>query len=153
MPIPDYVYILGIIAFLVIVVIVTLFVIQSRRVNLTKPSNPDEKPDWLKMNPPEETMAATIAEGEGVTLYNYDEGEHLAAPFAEQIEDILKASIKDNPDLASLEVDFGTNSTGDLAFWVDGTQYDQIEDIPNEALQEALNQAIEKWNQYMDSQK
>jgi hypothetical protein len=153
MQIPAYIYILGIIALLVVVGVFVLFLMRSRRVNLTKPSQPNEKPEWLKMDPPEETTSATIAEGEGVTLYNYDEGEHLASPFAEQIEDIVNASIKENPQLASTKIDLGTSPSGDIEFWVNDTKYDQIEDIPNEAIQEALHQAIEKWNQYMDSQK
>lgn len=152
MQIPEFVYFVGGTSVVIALFVIIFFFIQSRRVNLTRPYMPDEKPEWLKAMPPEETMAATLADGEGITLYNYDEGEHLAAPFAEQIEDILQAHIKNDPRLASLKVDFGTNPSGNLGFWVDGTKYDRIEDIPNKSLQAAILQAVNKWQQYMDSQ-
>ncbi len=152
MEIPSVVYVVGIIALLVVVVVIALFAMRSRKVDLTTPESPDEKPEWLVKDPPQETMAATLADGEGITLYNYDEGEHVAAPFAEQIEDILQAQLKDNPALASTKVDLGTSSAGDLEFWVNDTKYAQIEDIPDQALQDAIHQAIERWNQYMDEE-
>ena len=49
----------------------------------------DDKPEWMRTTPPEETMAASKADDEGVTLYDHDEGEQLAS-FAEQIEDVLQ---------------------------------------------------------------
>lgn len=153
MNIPIFVYVVGGGALLVVLIIVVLFVARARSVNLTRTDSSDEKPDWLKFTPPQETMSATLAEGEGITLYNYDEGERLAAPFAEQIEDILHAEMKNSAELSSLKVDLGTNESGELEFWVDGTKYDQIEDIPNSSLQEAIHQAIQKWQQYMDSTK
>ena len=78
MQIPNIVYLLGGFALVVFLGIVVLLVIQSRRVNLTKSDKPNEKPEWLRANPPKETMAATLADGEGITPYNYDEGERLA---------------------------------------------------------------------------
>ena len=152
MQIPDYIIILGGLTLIIIVVVVVMFARKSRKVDLTTPDNPDEKPDWIVTTPPAETMAATKADGEGVTVFDYDEGEKVAAPFAEQIEDILLAHLKENPELASLNVDLGTGDAGDLEIWVDGTKYDQVADIPNPQLQSAIHQAIEKWNQHMDSQ-
>ena len=145
MQFPITIYLLGAIALVVILGVVVMLVLQSRRVNLTKPNSPEEKPEWLKSTPPKETIAATLADGEGITLYNHDEGERLAAPFAEQIEDILQALLKDDPQLSSLKVDLGTGDSGGLAFWVNGTKHDRIEDIPNEPLRNAILQAVEMW--------
>ncbi len=145
MQIPITIFIIGAIAVVVILGIIVALIIQSRRVNLTKPNTPEEKPEWLRSTPPKETMAATLADGEGITLYNHDEGERLASPFAEQIEDILHALLKDDPQLSSLKVDLGTSDSGRLAFWVNGTKYDQIEDIPNELLRDAILQAVKMW--------
>lgn len=153
MQIPSYIIILGVISVVILLVIGVLFAMRSRKVNLTTPDDPNTKPDWIINTPPEETMAATLADGEGITVYDYDEGEHVAAPFAEQIEDILHAKLKENPQLAALDVDFGTNeTTEELEVWVDGTRYEQIEDIPNPQLQTAIKESIDAWNQHMDSQ-
>ena len=153
MQIPNYIIFLGIISLLILVVVGVLFYMRSRKVNLTTPEDPDAKPDWIISTPPEETMAATLADGEGITVYDYDEGEHVAAPFAEQIEDILHAKLKADPQLAALDVDLGTNeATGELEVWVDGTRYEQIADIPNPQLQAAIQEAVDKWNQHMDAQ-
>ncbi len=152
MQIPDFVYVLGAIAFVILLVIIILVIIRSRQVNLTTPDSPDEKPEWLKYTPPKETMAATLADGEGITLFNHDDGEQVAAPFVEQIEDILQAQMKDDPQLASVKVDLGTNETGELDIWVDGTKYGRIEDIPNQRLQAAIVQAVDKWKKDMESQ-
>ncbi|MCP4142179.1 MAG: hypothetical protein GY755_18195 [Chloroflexi bacterium] len=146
MQIPISIFIIGAIAIVVILGIIVALVLQSRQVNLTKANSPEEKPEWMKSSPPKETMEATLAEGEGVTLYNYDEGERLAAPFAEQIEDILHALLKDDPQLSSVKVDLGTSDSGTLEIWVNGEKYDRIEDIPNEALHNAVLQAVQKWD-------
>ena len=145
MQIPMTVYLIGAIALVIILGIVVMLVLQSRRVNLPKPNSPEEKPEWLKSTPPKETIAATLADGEGITLYNHDEGERLAAPFAEQIEDILQALLKDDPQLSSLKVDLGTSNSGGLEFWVNGTKHDRIEDIPNKPLRDVILQAVKKW--------
>ena len=145
MQIPMTIFIIGAIAVVVILGIIVALIIQSRNVNLSKPNSPEEKPEWMKSTPPKETMEATLADGEGITLFNHDEGERLAAPFAEQIEDILHALLKDDPQLSSIKVDLGTSESGSLAFWVDGRKYDRIEDIPNKALRDAILQAVKKW--------
>lgn len=122
-----------------------LMALKSRQVNLTKPKSPNEKPEWMRSMPPKETVAATLADSEGITLYNHDEGERIAAPFSEQIEDILNALISETPELSSYKVDLGTSETGSLQFWVNETAYDRIEDIPNQILQDVIKQAIAKW--------
>lgn len=153
MQVPGYILILGALSLVILLVVIIVFYMRSRKVNLTTPNDPDTKPDWIINTPPEETMAATLADGEGITVYDYDEGEHVAAPFAEQIEDILQAKLKADPQLAALNVDLGTNeATGEMEVWVDGTRYEQIGDIPNPQLQTAIQEAVAKWNEHMDSQ-
>ncbi|MBT3314417.1 MAG: hypothetical protein HN390_07360 [Anaerolineae bacterium] len=145
MQIPTTIFIIGAIAVVVILGIIVALITQSRRVNLTKPNTSEEKPEWMRATPPKETMAATLADGEGITLFNHDEGERLASPFAEQIEDILQALLKNDPQLSSLKVDLGTSDSGTLEFWVNGKKHDRIEDIPNKALRDAILQAVKKW--------
>lgn len=117
---------------------------KSNQVNPTEKA--DGKPEWMHAMPPEETVEATLADGEGITLYDHDEGEQLAAPFAEQIEDVLRAKIAKDPYLKSFEIDFGTATDGGLEVWVNGTKYDGVANVPDERLKQALLEAVKDWN-------
>lgn len=141
----------GIILTVVVVTIIMLaiwFLLlrSARRVNLTRASN-DQKPEWMRTTPPPETIAATKADGEGVTLYDYDEGESVAAPFAEQIEDVLRSQMSADPYLNSLDVDFGTDSNGALEIKVGDKVYKTIAEISDLRLREAITQAVATYNQ------
>ena len=138
--------ILGGIVIVVIGVVLGWFFSRSNKVNLTE-TKANEKPEWMQSTPPKETLAATQAEGEGVTLFNLDAGEKLASPFAEQIEDILHSILSADPKLSTHKVDFGTASDGGLEIWVDGKAYSAIKDIPDEPVRAAIQHAIAKYNE------
>ena len=106
----------------------------------------DEKPEYMRDLPPAETVAATKEDGEGITMFDHDQGEILAAPFAEQIEDILRAKIKADPSLQQYEIDFGTSTDQGMEIWVNGERYASVDEIPDERLKEALRSSIKKWN-------
>ncbi|HRQ36443.1 MAG TPA: hypothetical protein PLD25_00825 [Chloroflexota bacterium] len=148
MDFPAIIWLLLIVVALLIVGIYWLMRRQAKQVNLTRPSSPDEKPDWLRTMPPPETVAATKADGEGITLYDYDEGEQVAAPFAEQVEDILYSLMQEEPSLAEVQVDLGTAADGGLEIWVDGASYPDIAAVPNEKLRALIQQAVDKWEAY-----
>jgi len=145
MAIPTGVWVLGGIAILILVVIFELLVRRSRRVSFTDSESPDQRPDWIETTPPAQTVAATQADGESIQLYDQDPGEQVAAPFAEQIEDILQARLSSDPGLATTHVDLGTAPGGDLEIWVDGERYTDVGQIPNERLRQAFREAIEQW--------
>jgi hypothetical protein len=137
---------------LVVVVIVMLgiwllLLRTSRRVNLTKA--PDgQKPEWIRSTPPAETVAATQADGEGITLYDLDKGENEAAAFAEQIEDILRAQLSADPFLRSYDdIDLGTGQDGGLEIRVGDKRYTSVEQIPDLRLREAITQAVKTYNE------
>ena len=140
-----YITLGGIVILLTGIVLVWLFA-RSNKVNLTE-TKEGEKPEWMQSTPPKETLAATQAEGKGVALFNLDTGEKLAAPFAEQIEDILQTILSADPKLSSHKVDFGTASDGGLEIWVDGKAYSAIQDIPDEPVRAAIQQAIANYNE------
>jgi hypothetical protein len=80
------------IVILVAVILVMLafllpIIVKARKVNLTGKTN--DKPEWMRETPPKATIQAAHADNEGTTVFDYDEGEKLASPFAEQIEDIV----------------------------------------------------------------
>jgi hypothetical protein len=147
MEIPQAVWIVGGLAVIAVVVTYVLFVLRSRRINLTRPESPDQKPEWMRTTPPLETVAATRADDEGITLYDYDPGEKVAASFAEQIEDVLRASLNADPALAAMDVDLGTGPGGGLEIWVNGECYTAIDLLPDGRLREAIRRAIARWEQ------
>ncbi|GAB4504585.1 MAG: hypothetical protein Fur0043_15790 [Anaerolineales bacterium] len=102
--------ILGGIAVLAVVLLFLPVWLKSRKVNLTKTG--DEKPAWMRTLPPAETQAALQEDKEGMAVYDYDPGENVAAPFAEQIEDILRTELKANPYLEQFEIDLGSAADG-----------------------------------------
>ena len=127
----------------VIIGIMAWLINRTRKFDITPTS--DEKPEWMRTTPPQETIAATTANGQGVGLYDHEEGEQLASPFAEQIEDILRAELAKDPELAALKVDLGTAKDGGLEIWVDGESYTDLETLPNERLRDAIRRASQKW--------
>ena len=127
----------------VIIGIMAWLINRTRKFDITPTS--DEKPEWMRTTPPQETIAATTANGQGVGLYDHEEGEQLASPFAEQIEDILRAELAKDPELAALKVDLGTAKDGGLEIWVDGESYTDLETLPNERLRDAIRRASRKW--------
>jgi hypothetical protein len=147
MYIPTVVWIAGGITVLVVVAVVVLFIVLARRVNLTRSGSPDQKPEWMRTTPPPETVAATQEDGRGIALYDYDRGEKVAAPFAEQIEDVLRARLKSDPALAAIDVDLGTAPDGGLEIWVNGERYTDVNLLPDERLRQAFREATREWEQ------
>ncbi len=134
--------ILGGIAILASVILLAFMFIKSNEVNLT--GKTEDKPEWMKSNPPKETVKATRAEGEGVTLFNHDAGERIASPFAEQIEDILRAKLESDP-FNKFDIDFGSAPDGSLEIWVNGSMYQSVNELPDEGLKNAFQNAVKEW--------
>lgn len=138
--------ILIIVVVVIIMLIIWLLLLRSaRQVNLTRTPE-GQKPEWMRTAPPPETTAATQADGKGTSLYDHDQGEKLAAPFAEQIEDILRSQMSADPYLKSLDVDFGTGTDGELEITVGDKVYTNIEKIPDARLREAITKAVATYN-------
>lgn len=130
-----------------LVVIIGMFVFlfrKSNAINLT--GDTENKPDWMRETPPAETLGALLKEGKKVTVFDYDEGEKLAAPFTEQIEDILRAKIEADPDLNHYQVDLGSATDGSLEIWVNDKKYANVNDLPDNRLKKAFRESVSKWN-------
>lgn len=138
------VMLLGGVIILILVGMLALMFMRSNEVNLT--GKTEDKPEWMRSTPPKETMAATRTENEGVTIFNYDEGEKIAAPFAEQIEDILRAKLKSDP-FNKFDIDLGTAKDGSLEIWVNGTKYESVNELPDEELKKAFHEAVKRWDE------
>lgn len=140
-----FILVAGALMILISLGLLAMVFMKSNQVNLTGKME-EGKPEWMHEMPPKETVEATMQDGEGVTLYNHDEGEKLAAPFAEQIEDVLRAKAANDPYLKSFDIDFGTAPDGGLEIWVNGEKYDGVANLPDEKLKETLLQAVKEWN-------
>ena len=130
-----------------LVVVIGMFVFlfrKSNAINLT--GDTENKPDWMRETPPAETLGALLKEGKKVTVFDYDEGEKLAAPFTEQIEDILRAKIEADPDLNHYQVDLGSATDGSLEIWVNDKKYANVNDLPDNRLKKAFRESVSKWN-------
>lgn len=134
----------GAVMILIALGMLAMVFMKSNQVNLTEKT--DGKPEWMHAMPPKETVEATMKDGEGITLYNHDEGEKVAAPFAEQIEDVLRAKVDSDPYLKSFNVDFGTAADGGLEIWVNGEKYEGVANLPDEKLKQSLLDAVKDWN-------
>lgn len=139
-----FILVAGALMVLISLGLLAMVFIKSNQVNLT--GKTDGKPEWMHAMPPKETVDATTQDGEGVTLFDHDEGEQVAAPFAEQIEDVLRAKAKSDPYLKSLDIDFGTGEDGGLTIWLNGVKYDGVANLPDERIKEALLQSVKDWN-------
>ena len=137
------VIIVGAIAVLVVIVLLIPVLQRSNKVELTKPS--DTKPEWMRDMPPAETIAKTLADGEGITVFDYEHGERLAAPFAEQIEDIVRAKMQADPELAEIKIDFGTDKDSTLEIWVNEKKYKSISELPDERLKRIMREAVQRF--------
>lgn len=132
------------IALLVIIGIFVLLFRNSNTVNLT--GNTEDQPDWMRETPPAETLGKLLAEGKKVTVFDLDDGEKVAAPFTEQIEDIFRAKIEVDPDLNHYKIDLGSAPDGTLEFWVNDVKYTNVNDLPNNKLKSAFRESVVKWN-------
>ncbi len=125
------------------VVLLAFMFMKANQVNLT--GKTEEKPEWMSSNPPVETVAVTKAEGEGFTLFNHDEGEKIASPFAEQIEDMLRARLKTHPLLKDFKVDIGTGADYGFEFTVNEKKYSSVDELPNEELKALFRETVQDW--------
>ena len=125
------------------VVLLAFMFLKSNQVNLT--GKTEEKPEWMSSNPPAETVEVTKAEGEGFTLFNHDEGERVASPFAEQIEDMLRKRLEAHPVLKDFKVDIGTGADYGFEFLVNDKKYASVDDLPNEELKQVFRETVKDW--------
>jgi hypothetical protein len=72
--------------------------------------------------------------------------ERPASLIAEQIEEMVKKKLESYPDLADTVFDFGTDAKGEIDIWVNKKRYDQVEDIADERIREAIKAAVATFN-------
>jgi len=73
-------------------------------------------------------------------------GERKSALVSEEIEELARAKLAAYPDLAHVKLDFATFSDGSVEIWVDQTHYHSMAEIPDERLRQAIQAAVQEWN-------
>ena len=73
-------------------------------------------------------------------------GERQSSIVSEQIEEMVKQQLADDDELSSVAIDFGADTNGNLEYWIDGTRYTSIDDIPIPKIREAIHGAVASFN-------
>jgi hypothetical protein len=76
----------------------------------------------------------------------YEDTERPSTLVSEEIEEMAKQRLAQYPDLAGAGLDFGTTPDGSIDIWVNGEQFDDVEDIPDDRIREAIKAAVEEFN-------
>jgi hypothetical protein len=69
-----------------------------------------------------------------------------SSEVSEQIEQMVKQKIAAYADLADTIIDFGSTPDGGVAVWINKHQYDRVEDIPDDRIKKAVQEAVQKFN-------
>jgi hypothetical protein len=72
--------------------------------------------------------------------------ERPASLVSEQIEEMAKSKLAVYPDLVDTILDFGTMPDGTIDIWVNKKQYDNVEDIADLRIKDAIKEAVQQFN-------
>jgi len=108
-------------------------IMEPKEVARIKRQKLKETPEWL-------SGMKSVAETED------EPGEFEASPIGEQIEEMARQLLKLHTDLGEVNLDFGTAMDGSLEIWVNSERYSSIEEIPDERIRNAINEAVDKFN-------
>ena len=70
-----------------------------------------------------------------------------ASVVSEQIEEMVKQKLAQYPDLSAVRLDFGTGSDEALVIWVGDQRYQEVDQIPDERIRQAISESVEAFNQ------
>jgi len=76
----------------------------------------------------------------------YEAGERPSSLVSEQIEEMARRRLAQYPDLANAALDFGTMPDGTIDIWVNGEQFDDVENVPDIRIRQAIKGAVEEFN-------
>lgn len=75
-----------------------------------------------------------------------EDGEQIASLVAEEIEERVRKALSAYSDLAGTELDFGTLPDGSIDIRVNGTQYREVDSIPDSRVRDAIRAAVATFN-------
>jgi hypothetical protein len=118
---PTTLFIVGVIGAVALIALLVPYIVATRR-----------------KHPPTELPPATKAM---IADARIDPGERVASTAAEQIEERVKQKLAQYPDLAGTKIDFGSVPDLTVDIWVNDVQYDDVDDIPDERIRRAIQEA------------
>jgi cytoskeletal protein RodZ len=127
-------FIVGAAVVLVVIVLLVSTFRKARAVSLTE--NTDEESERIPSTPLAEMPTAPKTSSDN----------EQAAPFVEQIEDILNENLETDEYLGQYKVDLGAARDGGIEIWVNGEMYTDIRALPDERLIQAIQEAVDQWN-------
>lgn len=145
MGLPIEVLVAGGIAVLAVLILLLMLGGRTRKLDLDRSEEGLSKPEWVQSSTPAETIEQLRADGESYQLFDRDPSERLAAPFAEQIEDIIHNLLQQSPELSDVRVDLGTAQDGMLEIWINETLYNSVDELPDEKIRQVFRTAIARW--------
>ena len=75
-----------------------------------------------------------------------EEGERLASPISEQIEEMARRTLAAQGDELADGIDFATGADGSLEIWVEGRCYSSPDEIRDSKVRKAVQEAVEEFN-------
>ena len=75
-----------------------------------------------------------------------DKGERRASLVSEQIEELVRSRMAQQPELASRRIDFATGADGGLEIWLDDVCYRSVSEIPDPKIREVVTEAVASFN-------
>ncbi len=91
----------------------------------------------------EEVGRNTAAYAPDASVEAYERPSSIAA---EQIEAKVRQKIETYPELADTVLDFATMGDGTVDIWVNRRQFNDVEDIPDERIRNAIKEAVKEFN-------
>ncbi|HLB64306.1 MAG TPA: hypothetical protein VJJ46_05655 [Anaerolineales bacterium] len=91
--------------------------------------------------PPQTLGSRRMVEGARVEL-----GEHKASLVSEQIEELVRSRMAQQPELAARRIDFATGADGGLEIWLDDMRYWSVSEIPDPKIREIVAEAVASFN-------
>jgi len=75
-----------------------------------------------------------------------DKGERRASLVSEQIEELVRSRMAQQPELASRQIDFATGADGGLEIWLDDVCYRSVSEIPDPKIRDLVTEAVASFN-------
>jgi hypothetical protein len=75
-----------------------------------------------------------------------DKGERKATVISEQIEEQVKGILQAQGKLLDRKIDFATGPDGSLEIWIEDVCYKEVDEIPDEDIRAAVEEAVTDFN-------
>ncbi len=75
-----------------------------------------------------------------------DKGERRASLVSEQIEELVRSRMAQQPELKGRRIDFATGADGGLEIWLDDVCYRSVSELPDPKIRDVVAEAVASFN-------